>query len=86
MLGETGCGKTTFINTLFDLEPEVPGILANDTRTFHINDKNYFGSWHFSWDLEITGDGQEISIKIIDTPGFSMELNQNEAYFIATKA
>ncbi|RUS32335.1 hypothetical protein BC938DRAFT_475696 [Jimgerdemannia flammicorona] len=69
VVGETGLGKTTFMNTLFNTDlvesiiPETP----QSTKTVVISPKTY----------ELVEDGVSLNLCVIDTPGFGDRLNRS---------
>ncbi|KAJ3194803.1 Septin-6 [Irineochytrium annulatum] len=68
VVGESGLGKTTFMNTLFNsplTEQKVQKNLSN-TKTLSIQPVTY----------ELTEDGVTLHLTVIDTPGFGDNLNR----------
>ncbi|KAG0000823.1 hypothetical protein BGZ79_005423 [Entomortierella chlamydospora] len=65
---ESGLGKTTFMNTLFnaDLKEEIPTKKLHSTQTVQIQPSYY----------ELIEDGVLLNLCIVDTPGFGDELNR----------
>ncbi|KAF9357032.1 hypothetical protein BGX26_004328, partial [Mortierella sp. AD094] len=68
VVGESGLGKTTFMNTLFntDLKEEIPVKKIHSTQTVHIQPSYY----------ELIEDGVLLNLCVVDTPGFGDELNR----------
>ncbi|KAG0021024.1 cell division control protein [Entomortierella chlamydospora] len=68
VVGESGLGKTTFMNTLFnaDLKEEIPTKKLHSTQTVQIQPSYY----------ELIEDGVLLNLCIVDTPGFGDELNR----------
>ncbi|KAI8055105.1 Septin-domain-containing protein [Syncephalis plumigaleata] len=66
--GETGLGKTTFMNTLFntDLTEDILAKVPQDTKTVSIEPKYY----------ELSENGVTLNLTVIDTPGFGDQLNR----------
>jgi septin family protein len=68
LLGESGLGKTTFMNTLFntdlvsDIVPEEP------TKTLKIRPVTY----------ELMEENTTLQLTVIDTPGFGDRLDRSE--------
>ncbi|KAI1305154.1 hypothetical protein EDD11_005015 [Mortierella claussenii] len=65
---ESGLGKTTFMNTLFntDLKEEILPKKIHSTQTVHIQPSHY----------ELVEDGVLLNLCVVDTPGFGDELNR----------
>ncbi|KAK5815704.1 septin [Linnemannia elongata] len=68
VVGESGLGKTTFMNTLFntDLKEEILPRNPQSTQTVQIQPSYY----------ELVEDGVILNLCIVDTPGFGDELNR----------
>ncbi|KAF9433344.1 hypothetical protein BGZ76_009573 [Entomortierella beljakovae] len=68
VVGESGLGKTTFMNTLFntDLKEEIPAKKIHSTQTVNIQPTYY----------ELVEDGVALNLCIVDTPGFGDEINR----------
>ncbi|KAF9577248.1 Septin 4, partial [Lunasporangiospora selenospora] len=68
VVGESGLGKTTFMNTLFntDLREEILPRNMQSTQTVKIQPSYY----------ELVEDGVVLNLCIVDTPGFGDELNR----------
>ncbi|KAF9090923.1 Septin-6 [Mortierella sp. AD031] len=68
VVGESGLGKTTFMNTLFntDLKEEILPRNTQSTQTVQIQPSYY----------ELVEDGVLLNLCIVDTPGFGDELNR----------
>ncbi|KAF8941316.1 Septin-domain-containing protein [Dissophora ornata] len=68
VVGESGLGKTTFMNTLFntDLKEEILPKKIHSTQTVDIQPSYY----------ELVEDGVLLNLCIVDTPGFGDELNR----------
>ncbi|KAG0275294.1 Septin-6 [Linnemannia exigua] len=68
VVGESGLGKTTFMNTLFntDLKEEILPRNPQSTQTVQIQPSYY----------ELVEDGVVLNLCIVDTPGFGDELNR----------
>ncbi|KAG0307807.1 Septin-6 [Dissophora globulifera] len=68
VVGESGLGKTTFMNTLFntDLKEEILPKKIHSTQTVEIQPSYY----------ELVEDGVLLNLCIVDTPGFGDELNR----------
>ncbi|KAI7831230.1 Septin-domain-containing protein [Gamsiella multidivaricata] len=68
VVGESGLGKTTFMNTLFntDLKEEILPKKIHSTQTVSIQPAYY----------ELVEDGVLLNLCIVDTPGFGDELNR----------
>ncbi|KAF9161582.1 Septin-6 [Actinomortierella ambigua] len=68
VVGESGLGKTTFMNTLFntDLTEEILPRNPQSTQTVVISPKYY----------ELGEDGVSLNLCVVDTPGFGDELNR----------
>ncbi|KAJ3053098.1 Septin-6 [Rhizophlyctis rosea] len=66
--GESGLGKTTFMNTLFNapLKENKPQRNLSATQTVGINPTTY----------ELNEDGVTLHLTVIDTPGFGDQLNR----------
>ncbi|KAK9722718.1 Septin-6, variant 2 [Basidiobolus ranarum] len=73
VVGETGLGKTTFMNTLFntDLTEEITHEYPQNNKTVTITPTAY--------DLE--EDGVSLRLTVIDTPGFGDQLNREANLF-----
>ncbi|KAF9936518.1 hypothetical protein BGZ67_002241 [Mortierella alpina] len=68
VVGESGLGKTTFMNTLFntDLKDEILPKKIHSTQTVQIQPTFY----------ELIEDNVSLNLCIVDTPGFGDELNR----------
>ncbi|KAF9996411.1 hypothetical protein BGZ80_005901, partial [Entomortierella chlamydospora] len=68
VVGESGLGKTTFMNTLFntDLKEEILPRNPQHTQTVQIQPSHY----------ELVEDGVALNLCIVDTPGFGDQLNR----------
>ncbi|KAF9383061.1 Septin-6 [Podila verticillata] len=68
VVGESGLGKTTFMNTLFntDLKEEILPRNPQSTQTVQIQPSHY----------ELEEDGVTLNLCVVDTPGFGDELNR----------
>ncbi|KAK3828405.1 MAG: septin [Benniella sp.] len=68
VVGESGLGKTTFMNTLFnsDLTEEIVPKNPQHTQTVQIQPSHY----------ELDEDGVLLKLCIVDTPGFGDQLNR----------
>jgi septin family protein len=68
VIGETGLGKTTFMNTLFNapLTEEIRPKQPQNTKTVTIEPKCY----------ELVEDDVTLNLTVIDTPGFGDQLNR----------
>ncbi|KAL1915094.1 uncharacterized protein VTP21DRAFT_7575 [Calcarisporiella thermophila] len=68
VVGETGLGKTTFMNTLFntDLTESISSENPKDTKTVTIRPTYY----------ELQEDDVTLNLCVIDTPGFGDQLNR----------
>ncbi|KAK3825822.1 MAG: Septin-domain-containing protein [Benniella sp.] len=68
VVGESGLGKTTFMNTLFntDLKVEIQFKKIHSTQTVEIQPSYY----------ELVEDGVLLNLCVVDTPGFGDELNR----------
>ncbi|KAF9348598.1 hypothetical protein BGX26_012998 [Mortierella sp. AD094] len=68
VVGESGLGKTTFMNTLFntDLKEEILPKNPQHTQTVQIQPSHY----------ELVEDGVALNLCIVDTPGFGDQLNR----------
>ncbi|CAO3573526.1 unnamed protein product [Mortierella alpina] len=68
VVGESGLGKTTFMNTLFntDLKDEILPKKIHSTQTVQIQPTFY----------ELVEDNVSLNLCIVDTPGFGDELNR----------
>ncbi|KAI9595052.1 Septin-2 [Syncephalis fuscata] len=73
VVGDTGLGKTTFMNTLFntDLTEEILPKTPQDTKTVQIDPKYY----------ELSESGVTLNLTVIDTPGFGDQLNRESNLF-----
>ncbi|KAI7825116.1 Septin-type guanine nucleotide-binding (G) domain-containing protein, partial [Gamsiella multidivaricata] len=67
-VGESGLGKTTFMNTLFnsDLKEEILPRNPQHTQTVQIQPSHY----------ELIEDGVLLNLCIVDTPGFGDQMNR----------
>ncbi|RKP20565.1 Septin, partial [Rozella allomycis CSF55] len=69
VVGESGLGKTTFINTLFhSVLKEQKCRPLESTKTVEINAKSY----------DLTESGVHLRLSVIDTPGFGDRMNRYE--------
>ncbi|KAG0245825.1 Septin-domain-containing protein [Mortierella sp. GBAus27b] len=68
VVGESGLGKTTFMNTLFntDLKEDIQPKKIHSTQTVEIQPSYY----------ELVEDGVLLTLCVVDTPGFGDELNR----------
>ncbi|KAF9182396.1 Septin-6 [Haplosporangium sp. Z 767] len=68
VVGESGLGKTTFMNTLFntDLREEILPRNPQTTQTVKVQPSYY----------ELVEDGVVLNLCVVDTPGFGDELNR----------
>ncbi|KAF9173956.1 Septin-6 [Mortierella sp. AD011] len=68
VVGESGLGKTTFMNTLFntDLKEEILPRNPQHSQTVQIQPSHY----------ELVEDGVALNLCIVDTPGFGDQLNR----------
>jgi len=68
VVGESGLGKTTFMNTLFDsaLKEQNPPKDLSSLKTVKISPTTY----------ELVEDGVTLHLTVIDTPGFGDQLNR----------
>ncbi|KAG0367382.1 hypothetical protein BGZ54_003948 [Gamsiella multidivaricata] len=68
VVGESGLGKTTFMNTLFnsDLKEEILPRNPQHTQTVQIQPSHY----------ELIEDGVLLNLCIVDTPGFGDQMNR----------
>ncbi|ORZ28601.1 Septin-domain-containing protein [Lobosporangium transversale] len=68
VVGESGLGKTTFMNTLFNsnLKEEIPVKKIHSSQTVEITPSYY----------ELVEDGVLLNLCVVDTPGFGDELNR----------
>ncbi|CAG8530824.1 7681_t:CDS:10 [Paraglomus brasilianum] len=68
VVGESGLGKTTFMNTLFNtsLKEEIPAKNPQATKTVEIDPVHY----------ELVEDGVTLNLTVVDTPGFGDQLNR----------
>ncbi|KAI8818057.1 Septin-domain-containing protein [Fimicolochytrium jonesii] len=68
VVGESGLGKTTFMNTLFNapLTEELGPRNLSSTKTVSIDPTTY----------ELTEEGVTLQLTVIDTPGFGDQLNR----------
>jgi septin family protein len=71
VVGESGLGKTTFLNTLFNapLNEQTQRNLAA-TKTVAITPHKF----------ELTEQGVTLHLTVVDTPGFGDELNRSQKY------
>ncbi|CDH58684.1 cell division control gtp binding protein [Lichtheimia corymbifera JMRC:FSU:9682] len=69
VVGESGLGKSTFVNTLFyaDLKDTLPKV-PQDTKTVDITPVHF----------ELEEDGVKLHLCLIDTPGFGDRLNRDQ--------
>ncbi|CAG8505864.1 4434_t:CDS:10 [Diversispora eburnea] len=68
VVGESGLGKTTFMNTLFNtpLKEEIYPKNPQSTQTVEISPVHY----------ELVEDGVKLNLTVVDTPGFGDQLNR----------
>ncbi|KAG0043163.1 hypothetical protein BGZ83_011764 [Gryganskiella cystojenkinii] len=68
VVGESGLGKTTFMNTLFntDLKEEILPRKLHSTETVNIEPSYY----------ELVEDGVTLNLCVVDTPGFADGMNR----------
>ncbi|CAG8598089.1 1122_t:CDS:10, partial [Ambispora leptoticha] len=68
VVGESGLGKTTFMNTLFNtpLREEILPRNPQSTKTVEVAPVHY----------ELTEDGVMLNLTVVDTPGFGDQLNR----------
>ncbi|CAG8446017.1 9294_t:CDS:10 [Scutellospora calospora] len=68
VVGESGLGKTTFMNTLFNtpLKEEIHPKNPQSTQTVEISPVHY----------ELVEDGVTLNLTVVDTPGFGDQLNR----------
>lgn len=74
VVGETGLGKSTLMNSLFLSElyknRVVPSAIERFERTTHIEKKH----------MEIEERGVKLRLTIVDTPGFGDSINSEESW------
>lgn len=74
VVGETGLGKSTLINSLFLTElykdRQIPSVLDSVSRTVSIEKKQ----------LEIEEKGVRVKLTIVDTPGFNDAINAENSH------
>jgi len=70
VVGESGLGKTTFMNTLFNtpLKEEILPKNPQSTQTVEILPVHY----------ELVEDGVTLNLTVVDTPGFGDQLNRED--------
>ncbi|ORX91416.1 Septin [Basidiobolus meristosporus CBS 931.73] len=73
VVGETGLGKTTFMNTLFntDLTEEITHEYPQNNKTVAITPTTY----------DLVEEGVSLHLTVIDTPGFGDQLNREANVF-----
>jgi septin family protein len=67
-LGESGLGKTTFMNTLFNTDLVSDTDLEEPAKTVKIHPVTY----------EMTEKNTTLQLTVIDTPGFGDRLDRSE--------
>ncbi|KAJ1965084.1 Cell division control protein 11 [Dipsacomyces acuminosporus] len=75
LVGESGLGRTTFLNTLCERVVVVPGEKENPEQA-HIAEPMQFK--HYTVDME--EDGMKIVLNIIDTPGFGDGIDNENCF------
>lgn len=66
--GESGLGKTTFMNTLFNTDLNEIHARKLTGKTTGVNSKTY----------ELEEDGVVLHLTVVDTPGFGDQLNRED--------
>ncbi|KAF9917990.1 hypothetical protein BX616_010687 [Lobosporangium transversale] len=75
VVGASGLGRTTFINTLCDADV-VPKRECDDPEMAHIEE----GIKIKPYTVELDEDGVKISLTIVDTPGFGDMINNDHCF------
>ncbi|KAH3900221.1 probable Cell division control protein 12 [Saccharomycodes ludwigii] len=80
--GESGLGKTTFVNTLFQTTLKPVSLPANTTETSRMQHR---GSIKKTTEINITRcileeKNFELKVNVIDTPGFGDNVNNNKCW------
>jgi sporulation-regulated protein 3 len=80
-VGESGVGKTSFINTLFD------SLITEKTRSIKTDFRQHPNKTRqiTSYKVNLVKDGLEIKLKIIDTPGLGEHTNNKNCWYPIAK-
>uniref|UniRef100_A0A914W8Y8 Septin-type G domain-containing protein n=1 Tax=Plectus sambesii TaxID=2011161 RepID=A0A914W8Y8_9BILA len=73
VVGQSGLGKSTFINSLFltDVYPPVPtGVVRTYPQTVHVDSKT----------VRLVENGVSLNLTLIDTPGFGDAVDNNKCW------